>query len=105
MTADLWKYISCLMVIGSALLLLPDQNSLIFVAMFKAKPILQATMLPERKAIYLSIVDAAVQVGIRVHSVYSLFSTHHIFVIFFTRAKFLDHKIYTEKRQFFASNL
>ena len=27
-------------------------------------------MLPERKAIYLSIVDAAVQVGIRVHSVY-----------------------------------
>ena len=45
--------------------------------MFKAKPILQATMLPERKAIYLSIVDAAVQVGIRVHSVYSLFSSQY----------------------------
>ena len=45
--------------------------------MFKAKPILQATMLPERKAIYLSIVDAAVQVGIRVHSVYSLFSNQY----------------------------
>merc|ERR1712107_789499 len=27
-----------------------------------------------------------------------------IFVIFFTRAKFLDNKIYTEKRQFFALN-
>ena len=46
--------------------------------MFKAKPILQATMLPERKAIYLSIVDAAVQVGIRVHSVYSLFSNQYV---------------------------
>ena len=28
-----------------------------------------------------------------------------IFVIFFARAKFLDNKIYTEKRQFFALNL
>ena len=33
---------------------------------------------------------------------------HHvylIFVIFFTRTKFLENKIYTEKRQFFALNL
>ena len=30
---------------------------------------------------------------------------YHIFVIFFTRAKFLENKIYTEKRQFFALNL
>ena len=28
-----------------------------------------------------------------------------IFVIFFTRAKFLENKIYTEKRQLFALNL
>ena len=28
-----------------------------------------------------------------------------IFVIFFTRAKFLENEIYTEKRQFFALNL
>ena len=28
-----------------------------------------------------------------------------IFVIFFYTAKFLEHKIYTEKRQFFALNL
>ena len=28
-----------------------------------------------------------------------------IFVIFFTQAKFLDNKIYTQKRQFFALNL
>ena len=28
-----------------------------------------------------------------------------IFVIFFTRAKFLENKIFTEKRQFFALNL
>ena len=28
-----------------------------------------------------------------------------IFVIFFTRAKFLENRIYTEKRQFFALNL
>ena len=28
-----------------------------------------------------------------------------IFVNFFTRAKFLENKIYTEKRQFFALNL
>ena len=28
-----------------------------------------------------------------------------IFVIFFTRAKFLGNEIYTEKRQFFALNL
>ena len=28
-----------------------------------------------------------------------------IFVIFFTQAKFLENKIYTEKRQFFALNL
>ena len=68
MTAVLWKYISCLMVIGSARYCSQTKIILsthfdIFVAMFKAKPILQATMLPERKAIYLSIVDAAVQVG------------------------------------------
>ena len=30
---------------------------------------------------------------------------YHIFVIFFTRAKFLENKIYTENRQFFALNL
>ena len=30
---------------------------------------------------------------------------YFIFVIFFTRAKFLDNKIYTEKRQFFTLNL
>ena len=28
-----------------------------------------------------------------------------IFVIFFTRARFLENKIYTEKRKFFALNL
>ena len=33
------------------------------------------------------------------------FLSYHIFVIFFTRAKFLENKIYTEKRQFFALNL
>ena len=32
-------------------------------------------------------------------------STYLIFVIFFTLAKFLEKKIYTEKRQFFALNL
>ena len=31
--------------------------------------------------------------------------TYLIFVIFFTRAKFLENKIYTEKRQFFTLNL
>ena len=31
--------------------------------------------------------------------------TYLIFVIFFTRAKFLENKIYTEKRHFFALNL
>ena len=31
--------------------------------------------------------------------------TYLIFVIFFTQAKFLENKIYTEKRQFFALNL
>ena len=31
--------------------------------------------------------------------------TYLIFVIFFTLAKFLENKIYTEKRQFFALNL
>ena len=31
--------------------------------------------------------------------------TYLIFVIFFTWAKFLENKIYTEKRQFFALNL
>ena len=35
----------------------------------------------------------------------SHFSAYLIFVIFFTRAKFLENKIYTEKRQFFALNL
>ena len=33
------------------------------------------------------------------------FPTYLIFVIFFTLAKFLENKIYTEKRQFFALNL
>ena len=32
-------------------------------------------------------------------------SPYLIFVIFFTLAKFLENKIYTEKRQFFALNL
>ena len=32
-------------------------------------------------------------------------SAYLIFVIFFTRAKLLESKIYTEKRQFFALNL
>ena len=32
-------------------------------------------------------------------------SAYLIFVIFFTLAKFLENKIYTEKRQFFALNL
>ena len=32
-------------------------------------------------------------------------SPYLIFVTFFTRAKFLDNKIYTKKRQFFALNL
>ena len=31
----------------------------------------------------------------------SIFDSYLIFVIFFTRAKFLENKIYTEKRQFF----
>ena len=34
-----------------------------------------------------------------------LLRTYLIFVIFFTWAKFLENKIYTEKRQFFALNL
>ena len=33
------------------------------------------------------------------------FCAYLIFVIFFIRAKFLENKIYTEKRQFFALNL
>ena len=33
------------------------------------------------------------------------FGPYLIFVMFFTRAKFLENKIYTEKRQFFALNL
>ena len=33
------------------------------------------------------------------------FDAYLIFVIFFTLAKFLENKIYTEKRQFFALNL
>ena len=32
-------------------------------------------------------------------------ASYLIFVIFFTLAKFLENKIYTEKRQFFALNL
>ena len=35
----------------------------------------------------------------------SVTDSYLIFFIFFTRAKFLDNKIYTEKRQFFALNL
>ena len=34
-----------------------------------------------------------------------LLRTYLIFVIFFTWAKFLENKIYTEKRQFFVLNL
>ena len=34
-----------------------------------------------------------------------MFSAYLIFVIFFTRTKFLENKIYTEKCQFFALNL
>ena len=34
-----------------------------------------------------------------------LLRTYLIFVIFFTWAKFLENKIYTEKRKFFALNL
>ena len=33
------------------------------------------------------------------------FNSYLIIVIFFTRAKFLENKIYTEKRHFFALNL
>ena len=36
---------------------------------------------------------------------YETKAAYLIFVIFFTRAKFLENKIYTEKRQFFAFNL
>ena len=43
------------------------------------------------------------QIAIEVHGI--LLPTYLIFVIFFTRAKFLANKIYTEKRQFFALNL
>ena len=35
----------------------------------------------------------------------SKLNAYLIFVIFFTLAKFLENKIYTEKRQFFALNL
>ena len=35
----------------------------------------------------------------------TLSTSYLIFVIFFTLAKFLENKIYTEKRQFFALNL
>ena len=42
--------------------------------------------------------DAATSELGRLHS-------YLIFVIFFTQAKFLENKIYTEKRQFFALNL
>ena len=35
----------------------------------------------------------------------ALGDAYMIFVIFFTRAKFLENKIYTEKRQFFVLNL
>ena len=34
-----------------------------------------------------------------------VFMSYLTFVIFFTLAKFLENKIYTEKRQFFALNL
>ena len=36
---------------------------------------------------------------------WSRINPYLLFVIFFTRAKFLDDKIYTEKRQFFALTL
>ena len=45
------------------------------------------------------------QMGELVRTARSLYTTYLIFVIFFTRAKFLENKIYTEKRQFFALNL
>ena len=36
--------------------------------------------------------------------IYDIFA-YLIFVIFFTQAKFVENKIYTEKRQFFTLNL
>ena len=40
-----------------------------------------------------------------VQKIWKMFLAYLIFVIFFTLAKFLENKIYTEKRQFFALNL
>ena len=39
------------------------------------------------------------------HTCFDITPPYLIFVIFFTRAKFLESKIYTKKRQFFALNL
>ena len=39
------------------------------------------------------------------HNTLHIAQTYLIFVIFFTPVKFLENKIYTEKRQFFALNL
>ena len=39
------------------------------------------------------------------HRISSTEQAYLIFVIFFTRANFLENKIYTEKRHFFALNL
>ena len=41
----------------------------------------------------------------KLHHLTFHFQAYLMFVIFFTRAKFLENKIYTEKRQFFALNL
>ena len=44
-------------------------------------------------------------VGAVMYYIDEMMITYLIFVIFFTRAKFLENKIYTEKCQFFALNL
>ena len=41
----------------------------------------------------------------KIFSINQFYSAYLIFVIFFTRAKFLENRIYTGKRQFFALNL
>ena len=51
----------------------------------------------------LVIVALVMMVMVMMSMVMSL--AYLIFVIFFTRAKFLENEIYTEKRQFFALNL
>ena len=51
-----------------------------------------------RYAIFLCSLDVEIAIG-------QYKDSYLIFVIFFTLAKFLENKIYTEKRQFFALNL